>query len=200
VWKRVVAAKELFRLLGDGATGHRPNEEPCSTGTDGRENQTRQFLLRVANRIFTEQALSQAEVVAHFQGYGTEFTSSNAWTFLNVCTLYWHIFRRWPLLRHAASREKLNEPVEETILLGESGQKVSLLQAYPHRGRLLEGLALYDYMSVIKLKRKGQGVCCLGRHRTRQLLAAIEVVGSGAAAARAACDRLLRRVPGHGCH
>jgi hypothetical protein len=32
------------------------------------------------------------------------------------------------------------------------------LQAYAYRGRLLEGLALYDYMSVVKLKRKGQGV------------------------------------------
>jgi hypothetical protein len=158
VWKRVVAAKELVRLLGDGTARHQPNEEPRSTGTDGRQNQTRQFLLRVANRIFTERALSQVEVVAHFQGYGTEFTSSNAWTFLNVCTLYWHAFRRWPLLRHAAGREELNEPAEETVLLGESGQRVSLLQAYPHRGRLLEGLALYDYMSVAKLKRKGQSV------------------------------------------
>ncbi|CAH0017208.1 unnamed protein product [Clonostachys rhizophaga] len=133
------------------------NEEPRSTESDGRGNRARQFLLRVANRIFTERALSQVEVVAHFQGYGTEFTSSNAWTFLNVCTLYWHIFRRWPLLRRAAGGESLKEPVEETVLLGEDGQRVSLLQAYPHRGRLLEGLALYDYMSVVRLKRKGQG-------------------------------------------
>lgn len=43
-------------------------------------------------------------------------------------------------------------------MLGEAGQRISLLQAYPHRGRLLDGLALYDYMSVVKLKRKGQGV------------------------------------------
>ncbi|KAM6513724.1 hypothetical protein FALCPG4_016094 [Fusarium falciforme] len=157
VWKRVVAAKELFRLLGYGTTTDQSNEEPRSTESDGRGNRTRQFLLRVANRIFTERALSQVEVVAHFQGYGTEFTSSNAWTFLNVCTLYWHIFRRWPLLRRAAGGESLKEPVEETVLLGEDGQRVSLLQAYPHRGQLLEGLALYDYMSVVRLKRKGQG-------------------------------------------
>jgi len=37
-------------------------------------------------------------------------------------------------------------------------EKVSLLQAYPHRDRILDGLALYDYMSVVRLKRKGQGV------------------------------------------
>ncbi|KAL8299186.1 hypothetical protein RB594_008452 [Gaeumannomyces avenae] len=150
VWKRVVVAKELVRLLDDGTTRDQPN--------DGRENRTRQFLLRVANRIFTERALSQVEVVAHFQGYGTEFTGSNAWTFLNVCTLYWHIFRRWPLLRRAAGGEDVNDPVGETVLLGEGGERISLLQAYPYRGRLLEGLALYDYVSVVKLKQKGQGV------------------------------------------
>ncbi|KAM6514229.1 hypothetical protein FALCPG4_015386 [Fusarium falciforme] len=158
VWKRVVAAKELFRLLGHGTTTDQSNEEPRSTESDGRGNRTRQFLLRVANRVFTERALSQVEVVAHFQGYGTEFTSSNAWTFLNVCTLYWHIFRWRPLLRRAAGGESLKEPIEETVLLGEDGQRASLLQAYPHRGRLLEGLALYDYMSVVRLKRTGQGV------------------------------------------
>ncbi|KAL8334052.1 hypothetical protein RB593_003629 [Gaeumannomyces tritici] len=158
VWKRIVAAKELVRLLDDGTTRDQPNHGPRSSGSGGRENRTRQFLLRVANRIFTERALSQVEVAAHFQGYGTEFTGSNAWTFLNVCTLYWHIFRRWPLLRRAAGGEDVDDPVGETVLLGEGGERVSLLQAYPHRGRLLEGLALYDYMSVVKLKRKGQGV------------------------------------------
>ncbi|KAF4462717.1 ATP-dependent DNA helicase PIF1, partial [Fusarium albosuccineum] len=66
--------------------------------------------------------------------------------------------RWWPLLRRAAGGESLKEPIEETVLLGEDGQRVSLLQAYPHRGRLLEGLALYDYMSMVRLKRKGQGV------------------------------------------
>ena len=43
-------------------------------------------------------------------------------------------------------------------MLGEAGERISLLQAYPHRGRLLEGLDLYDYMSVVKLKQKGQSV------------------------------------------
>ncbi|KAG7402987.1 hypothetical protein Forpe1208_v016900 [Fusarium oxysporum f. sp. rapae] len=43
-------------------------------------------------------------------------------------------------------------------MLGEAGQGISLLQAYPYRGRALEVLALYDYMSVVKLKRKGKGV------------------------------------------
>jgi hypothetical protein len=99
--------------------------------------------------------LSQVEVLAHFQGYETELTNSTAWTFLNVCTLYWHIFRRWPLLRRAAGEGELDESIGETVLLGKAGQRISLLQAYPYRGQRLEGLALYDYMSVVKLKRKG---------------------------------------------
>lgn len=48
-----------------------------------------------------------------------------------------------------------DEQVEETVLLEEAGQKISFLQAYPHRSGLLQGLSLYDYMSVVKLKRKG---------------------------------------------
>ena len=30
------------------------------------------------------------------------------------------------------------------------------MQAYPHRGRVLETLALHDYMSIVMLKRKGE--------------------------------------------
>lgn len=158
VWKRVVAAQELVRLLGDDVTRDQSINGSSRTEGDGRHNRARQFLLRMANRIFTERALSQVEVVAHFQGYETEFTNSTAWTYLNVCTLYWHIFRRWPLLRRAAGEGEMDEPAGETVLLGEAGQRISLLQAYPYRGRLLEGLALYDYVSVVKLKRKGVGV------------------------------------------
>jgi hypothetical protein len=47
----------------------------------------------MANTIFTERVLSQVEVLTHFQGYETELISSTAWAFLNICTLYWHIFR-----------------------------------------------------------------------------------------------------------
>ncbi|KAG6979113.1 hypothetical protein FocnCong_v010858 [Fusarium oxysporum f. sp. conglutinans] len=155
VWKRVVAAKELIRLLGDDSTGDQSSNGRGRTEGDNRHSQARRFLLRMANRIFTERTLSQVEVLAHFQGYETELTNSTAWTFLNVCTLYWHIFRRWPLLRRAAGEGELDESIGEMVLLGKAGQRISLLQAYPYRGQRLEGLALYDYMSVVKLKRKG---------------------------------------------
>lgn len=118
------------------------------------QNRTRQFLIRVANRIFTERPLSQVEVVAHLLGYLTEFTSNNVWTFLNVSYLYWSIFRRWAHLRRESG---MHELVEDTVLLHGTGEKISHIQAYPYRGRVLQRLSLYDYMSVVKLKRKSKG-------------------------------------------
>lgn len=95
VWKRVVAAKELIRLLGDDGTGDQSSNGRGRTEGDNRHSQARRFLLRMANRIFTERALSQVEVLAHFQGYETELTNSTAWTFLNVYTLYWLVVSVW---------------------------------------------------------------------------------------------------------
>jgi len=161
-WKRVAAATELFHILDKSET-----ECPAQTTGSRREdnciqNRTRQFLMRVANRIFTERPLSQVEVVAHLLGYKMEFTSNDTWTFLNVSSLYWHVFRRWRHLRCAGGEECLEEEGEETVLLEKAGQRISFLQAYPHRGRLLQGLSLYDYISVVKLKRKGKGAAGRG--------------------------------------
>ncbi|PVH91577.1 hypothetical protein DM02DRAFT_663849 [Periconia macrospinosa] len=158
VWKRAAAAAELLAPLGtvtmenptDPARGHVEDD-------DGRQSKTRQFLMKVANRVFTERPVSQVEVVAHLLGYRTEFTNNEAWTFLNVSILYWHIFRRWGHLRRAGGLEGMDESIDETVLLEETGRKISFLEAYPHRGRLLQGLSLYDYMSIVRLKRKGKG-------------------------------------------
>jgi hypothetical protein len=159
VWKRVAAAAEIFHVFNEviaeeqaGDAAHGVSDDDCS-----RHNKTRQFLMKVANRIFTERPLSQVEVVAHLLGYPTEFADNDRWTFLNVSILYWHIFRRWRHLRRASGMENVDEPVDETVLLEEAGQRISFVQAYPHRGRVLQGLSLYDYMCIVKLKRKGKG-------------------------------------------
>ncbi|KAJ3530216.1 hypothetical protein NM208_g9424 [Fusarium decemcellulare] len=156
VWKRVAAATEIFPVVGESTA-----DEVESQGGQCH-NKTRQFLMRVANRIFTERALSQVEVVAHLLGYPTEFASNAAWTFLNVSSLYWDILRRWRHLQHESGVETTGGQAEETVLLEATGEKVSLVQAYPHRGRLLQRLSLYDYMSVVKLKRKRKGVGAWG--------------------------------------
>jgi len=159
---RRAAAAELFHIL-DRSETERPVQATGSRREDDSiQNRTRQFLMKVANRIFTERPLSQVEVVAHLLGYKMEFTTNDAWTFLNVSSLYWHVFRRWRHLRCAGGEECLDETGEETVLLEEAGQRISFPQAYPHRGRFLQGLSLYDYMSVVKLKRKGKAAARRG--------------------------------------
>lgn len=120
-----------------------PVDEPVAesqTEEAGRgQNRTRQFLMRVTNRVFTDRSLSQVEVIAHLLGYPDEFTSNHGWTFLNVSSLYWHIFRRWWHLQHQSGLQMTDEQVEETVLLEEAGERISFVQAYPHRGGLLKG-------------------------------------------------------------
>jgi len=164
-WKRVAAAAELFHTIDKSRTESPTQTMGSQHEGDHIQNKTRQFLMKVANRIFTERPLSQVEVVAHLLGYKMEFSNNDAWTFLNVSCLYWHIFRRWPHLRCAGGVgdvECLEETGEETVLLEEAGQKISFPQAYPYRGRFLQGLSLYDYMSLVKLKRKGKAAACQG--------------------------------------
>ncbi len=144
VWKRAAAAAEL---LEDSRRGR---------AEDGSVNRTRQFLARVANRIFTERALSQVEVAAHLLGFGMEFTHSKSWVFLNVSSLYWEIFRRWEHLRNSAG-EYNGSSMDETVMLEHSGRRATFVQAYPHRGPCLAALPLYDYMSVVMIRRKRSG-------------------------------------------
>jgi hypothetical protein len=58
VWKRAAAVAEL--LEDSRNSGNRTTSE----------SRTRKFLARLANRIFTERALSQVKVVAHLLGFG----------------------------------------------------------------------------------------------------------------------------------
>lgn len=144
VWKRAAAAADVLN-----------STSPLENETRS-ENRTRVFLARVANRIFTERALSQVEVGAHLLGFGMEFTHSNAWVYLNVSTLYWEVYRRWEHLRRSAGQGD-EDPVDEAVMLERSGQRISFVQAYPYRGPKLAALPLYDYMTVVKLKRRRIG-------------------------------------------
>lgn len=165
VWKRTAAAAELLDHMGPHTSGQSTNnieesdpanEVECGNEGQYKKNKTRQFLMRVANRIFTERTLSHVEVVSHLLGYGTEFTNNKAWTFLNVSLLYWHVFRYWAYLRRTSGMDDTNGVVEERVIYEESGERISILDAYPHRGTVLQQLSLYDYASIVKLKRKGK--------------------------------------------
>jgi hypothetical protein len=160
MWKRVAAVAESLQAMGDSE--QQANTVDNRTNNITGQNRTRQFLMKVANRIFTERALSQVEVVANLLGYDMEFASNSVWTFLNVSSLYWHIFRRWSHLRCLSGTENVDDSLDETVLLEQTGERISLMQAYQYRGRLLQGVSLYDYMSIIKLKRIGKSGVVLG--------------------------------------
>jgi hypothetical protein len=46
---------------------------------------------------------------------------------------------------------------DEAVILEQCGQKVTFMQAYPHRGPYLAALPLYDYMSVVMIRRRRRG-------------------------------------------
>ncbi|KAJ6438979.1 Copalyl diphosphate synthase-like protein [Purpureocillium lavendulum] len=108
IWKRVAAAADLLSVTypADPLRGEEAAEGEVAigrsaddSGGDGAGNKTRQFLMKVANRVFTERTLSQVEVIADLLGYPVEYTNSSGWAYLNVSLLYWHVFRRWRHLR-----------------------------------------------------------------------------------------------------
>lgn len=95
VWKYVAAAAELLPVIlaGSRTTDGGEDHGDDGAGDAGTGNRTRQFLIRVANCIFTERSLLQVEVIAHLLEYPTEFSNSSDWIFLNISLLYWHVFR-----------------------------------------------------------------------------------------------------------
>ncbi|XP_044717280.1 PIF1-like helicase domain-containing protein [Hirsutella rhossiliensis] len=95
---------------GGGAEGVATAADPIGG------NKTRTFLLKAANRVFTERPLSQVEVIAHLLGYPAEFSSGSAWAYVNANQLYWAVFRRWRHLRRASGAEATGDAPDETAL------------------------------------------------------------------------------------
>ncbi|XP_044718819.1 PIF1-like helicase domain-containing protein [Hirsutella rhossiliensis] len=112
-----------------------------------------------SQQVASRRALSQVEVVAHLLGYPSEFTSSSAWAYLNVSVLYWHVSRRWRHLRQESGTAVADVSVDESVAVEEAGERISFAEAYHHRGHVLRGLCLYDYVSLVRLQRVGKDGC-----------------------------------------
>ncbi|KAK8912601.1 hypothetical protein VCV18_012280 [Metarhizium anisopliae] len=123
VWTRVTTAAELLPAVS-------ASRGPAKGGEDIGDN---------------------VEVIAHLLGYPTEFTNSSAWAFLNVSLLYWHVFRRWRHLRPESGTAVGDDPVDDSIVVEEAGERISYVEAY--RGEVIGSLCLYDYTSLVKLRR-----------------------------------------------
>lgn len=73
VWKRVAIAAELFPSI---STTSAVGLGITTANYKAKANINRQYLIRIANRIFTERPLSQVEVIAHFLDYPNEFSTT----------------------------------------------------------------------------------------------------------------------------
>ncbi|KAM4061932.1 ATP-dependent DNA helicase PIF1 [Hirsutella rhossiliensis] len=135
MWKRIALAAEVARQLREA--GRPTSRAPDPTLPDDRQqavlNESRQFLMRTANRIFSERQLSAVEVCYHLLGYDTDFTNVPHWSFLNLTALYWAIFRLWAHLRHQAGELTDAEQPPETIRLRQGGRTLLYLDATPSR-------------------------------------------------------------------
>ncbi|KAH6959940.1 hypothetical protein BKA56DRAFT_561657, partial [Ilyonectria sp. MPI-CAGE-AT-0026] len=152
MWKRIALAAEVLRQLSESAERRHQVSDPAERDTrPALLNECRQFLMRAANRIFSERQLSAVEVCYHLLGYQTDFTNVPHWSFLNLTALYWTVFRRWMHLRREAGVETDLEEPPETVQLREGGRTLLYLDAYACRGQVLRSLCLYDYMSMINL-------------------------------------------------
>jgi hypothetical protein len=148
MWKRLALAAELLDLARQQQGG--PGNL-ATTSTVGDE--TKSFLLRAANRVFTSRELSQPEVLGYLLGFETDFTNVPGWIWVYLNTLYWACARQWPGLRKALSKLG-QEPQPDNVYFEANSFKLSYIEAYKNRGPILQDLCLYDYMSFIVVKKE----------------------------------------------
>jgi hypothetical protein len=155
MWRRIAHTADVLRQLHEDTP---PGRDILVSAEQGAQrpavlNQSRQFLMRVVNCIFSERQLSAVEVCYYMLSYHTDFTNIPHWSFLNLTALYWAIFRRWKYLRSQAGVETEAEEPPESVQLREGGRTLLCLDAYAYRGRVLTDICLYDYMSMVSLVR-----------------------------------------------
>jgi hypothetical protein len=148
MWKRLAHAEELLHLAREQQRG---SDDRGTSSAMGEE--TRSFLLRVANRVFSQRELSQPEVLGHLLGFGTDVHNVPAWTWVHLNALYWAIARRWLGLREALSAIG-QQPHPDNVFFEPHGFKLAYLEAYPNRGPIFQDLCVYDYMACVVLKKE----------------------------------------------
>jgi hypothetical protein len=150
MWKRITFAAEVYNQV-------QSSQQSIDDGNPTlipKLNKTRQFLMRLANKVFTDRELSAVEVVNHLFDYETDYTNIKVWTYQHLNTLYWAIIRQWPSLQDALFDMTGSDPVHETIQVRSRGYQLSYIEAYQYRGLVLEDLCFYDYLSFVKLERR----------------------------------------------
>jgi hypothetical protein len=158
LWKRAALMGAVF----DGLTRENHAEDQVgSTEVGGEEQQrkndkTRQFLARTANQIFTSRELSSVEVCANLLGFPNSFSSQKTWQNVHLATLYWAVFRRWKGIQEAAGPLGKSQEAPETISLSQYGVRLTVYEAYAHRGPFLKDICFYEYLCLVNFHRIGK--------------------------------------------
>ena len=155
MWQRIALASQVYQQMLPTAstTTETPTTTETSVGKASRLNKTRQFLMRLANRVFSERELSSVEVVSHLLGFKTDYTDVKDWVYLQANTLYWALVRQWQQLQDAISELTGTEVQAETVNFRREGFRLSYVEAYKYRGPVLADLCFYDYLSFVKLEK-----------------------------------------------
>lgn len=161
-WKRVVLAALVASTIQQEEQGRGP---AMPTGTAGlsdsdrtRNNATRQFFNRWANKIFSDREVSSVEACYHLLGHSTDFSNESNWTYINMNTLYWTVLRNWPQAREAARESSEAAELPESVTFTNEGPKLSHYAAYPHRGAALAELSFWEYLSYVSLQRSAKWI------------------------------------------
>lgn len=160
LWKRAA----LMRAVFDSSTTekHVKNDVLGTASEMGevkpqlKNDKTRQFLARTANRIFTSRELSSVEVCANLLGYPNSFSSQKVWQNVHMTTLYWDVFRRWRAIQYAAGPLVQSQETPETICINQYGVRLPVYEAYAHRGPFLQDMCFYEYLSLVNFHRIGK--------------------------------------------
>src|SRR5436190_5631967 len=149
MWKRVSILRQVY--------------EENKTALAGSALPAESFLLKVANRLFTERSLSMVEVVSILLGQPTEYCSAKDWTYLNAGSLYKSVYATGRLrpsdvqnmeVQDDEDGEEADRHEEESpVYLTRLGKKLQWWQAYPFRGEAFRHVCLYDYLRLVKFVR-----------------------------------------------
>jgi hypothetical protein len=154
MWKRVSYAAQIRQLQ---IAEHEQRDQDTAQDDEGFSERARQFLMRIANRMSTEQELSSPEVVSYLLGFET-FKSPipstrQSWPKISMRQLYFSVVKNWEHARGIVLTHTPSLNLDEGIAITQGGIQINHLLAYPHRGPVYQSLCLYDYMALVSLRR-----------------------------------------------
>jgi hypothetical protein len=152
----ISAVLALQRRGGDQGTQSSVTiSENSGTGSEV----SRQFWMKLANRVSSEVEVSAVEVCSFLLDYPTEYCSvqDKNWSYLNLNIVFWTVFNKWLYLRNLTAAGGDQVDGGDHVAFTGSGRRLSVLDAYPHRGELLSHLCLYEYARIIRIKKLRHG-------------------------------------------